>query len=272
LFAGDYLDSFNPKRIDALLLLLCLKLRFPHHIALFRGHFETYEMCKAIGFDRISEDQRLIQKFLCVHAGISPFMSNNTFLNHFVKPVEIKRMNARERCFLTDILYGIPDKNLNKHKLFAPSNIYPIGNRFSLRGLVQVLEKFNCSRLLRGCGCRESSGVNFDLRVRKCISIVSGCSIKHRHYARALIQIFENGEYRMLSVSANDAWNLLNQYTLTISIQIFIARFIRSLRHIPNQYGFPEECKACKWIAQGKRPENVTISHTLLKTFVEGTN
>ncbi|VDM94250.1 unnamed protein product [Onchocerca ochengi] len=243
-------------------------------------------MCKAIGFDRISEDQRLIQsflllfeylplvgvlgKFLCIHAGISPFMSDNTFLNHFVKPIEIKRMNARERCLLTDILYGIPDKDLNK--LFAPSNIYPIGNRFGLRALDQVLDKFNCMLLIRGCGCRESSGVKFDFENKKCISIVSGCSIKHINHARALIQIFQDGEYTLLSISANNAWNLLSHYTFTISIKSFIDRFIRSLRNIPNQYDYPERCKACQWIAQGKQPENVTISHTLLKTFAEGIN
>uniref|UniRef100_A0A0R3RP42 protein-serine/threonine phosphatase n=1 Tax=Elaeophora elaphi TaxID=1147741 RepID=A0A0R3RP42_9BILA len=51
IFLGDYLDCFEPSRIDALLLLLSLKLRYPRHVCLFRGHHETYEMCKAIGFD-----------------------------------------------------------------------------------------------------------------------------------------------------------------------------------------------------------------------------
>ncbi|KAL3998889.1 Calcineurin-like phosphoesterase family protein [Acanthocheilonema viteae] len=52
IFLGDYLDCFKPSRIDALLLLLGLKLRHPRYICLFRGHHETYEMCKAIGFDK----------------------------------------------------------------------------------------------------------------------------------------------------------------------------------------------------------------------------
>lgn len=54
----------------------------------------------------------LIVEFLCLHAGISPFMTDVSFLHEFVKPIEVKRMTVRERSTLTDILYGIPDKNL----------------------------------------------------------------------------------------------------------------------------------------------------------------
>ncbi|KAM3720468.1 Serine/threonine-protein phosphatase 4 catalytic subunit [Dirofilaria immitis] len=236
IFLGDYLDCFDPKRIDALLLLLSMQLRYPRHICLFRGHHETYEMCKAIGFDQIV-------KFLCAHAGISPFMSDDIFLLHFAKPTEIKRMNIRERCVLTDILYGIPDENLPA--LFAPSNIYPIGNRFSLSGLNEILEIFDCLTLIRGCGRRESNGFKIDLGQNKCISIASGCSAKHVNYERYIIQIF--------------------QY-----VQIFINHYMQLLQHTPSGYRSRDTCIACEWIAQGKRPENVTISHTLLKNFIKG--
>lgn len=66
--------------------------------------------------------------------------------------------------------------------MFAPSNIYPIGNRFNVNALDEVFEIFNCKRLIRGCGCRESSGAELNFDNKKCISIVSGCSTNHRSY------------------------------------------------------------------------------------------
>uniref|UniRef100_A0A1I7VJ99 Uncharacterized protein n=1 Tax=Loa loa TaxID=7209 RepID=A0A1I7VJ99_LOALO len=107
-------------------------------------------------------------------------MSDDSFLYSFAKPTEVKRMTIRERAVLTDILYGIPDKNLPT--LFAPSNDYPIGNRFNLNALNEILEVFECKRLIRGCGHRESNDLSFDFDDWKCISIASGCSVKHKKY------------------------------------------------------------------------------------------
>ncbi|CAG9538819.1 unnamed protein product [Cercopithifilaria johnstoni] len=82
-FLGDYLDCYEPTRIDALLLLLSLKLRFPRHICLFRGHYETYEMCKAIGFDRAINDDRLFQSFIILfeHLSIVGLFGSTLILN-----------------------------------------------------------------------------------------------------------------------------------------------------------------------------------------------
>uniref|UniRef100_A0A915Q8B1 protein-serine/threonine phosphatase n=1 Tax=Setaria digitata TaxID=48799 RepID=A0A915Q8B1_9BILA len=279
IFLGDYLDCFNPSRVDALLLLLSLKLRYPRHLYLFRGHHETYEMCRAIGFDKISADHHLTKsfillfeymplvgvfgEFLCLHSGISPFMPDGTFLYNFVKPIEVKRMTARERCVLTDILYGVPDEDLPT--LFAPSNVYPIGNRFGPTALKAVLESFECSRLIRGCGCRESCGFKFDFKDKECISIVSGCSAKHAGHERFLVQIFEEGDFTPLLISTNTAWNTRTKHSLTAFIQ-YCTHLLKSTR---NEYYPPPKCVACGWISQGKRCENVTISHTLLKSLAE---
>uniref|UniRef100_A0AAF5PG48 Serine/threonine specific protein phosphatases domain-containing protein n=1 Tax=Wuchereria bancrofti TaxID=6293 RepID=A0AAF5PG48_WUCBA len=285
IFLGDYLDCFNPSRIDALLLLLSLKLRFPRNICLFRGHYETYEMCKAIGFDKIIDDERLSQsffllfeylpiigifgKFLCLHAGISSFMSDDSFLHAFVKPIEVKRMTVRERTVLTDILYGRPDKNLPT--LFAPSNSYPIGNRFNQEALNEVLSIFECRRLIRGCGCRESNGVKFDFDDRKCITVISGCSSKHTSCERSLIQIYQYGQFAMLNIDKDIGWNLRCKHYFKESLEVFIYYCTGLFQSTPYDYQFDlsAKCVACGWIAQGKKPENVTISHTLLKSFVE---
>ncbi|CAG9538818.1 unnamed protein product [Cercopithifilaria johnstoni] len=199
-------------------------------------------------------------------------MSEDLFLRGFVKPTEVKRMNARERCTLTDILYGIPDKNL--HALFAPSNTYPIGYRFSSKGLYEVFEVFNCEKLIRGCGCRDSNYVNYDFDTTECISIVSGCSIRHQNNKRFAIQIFQNGEFQVLSIDEDFYWNLRRKLYLESLINIFIENFDKLLRSVPFDFQFdlPRGCVACNWINQGKRSENVTISHTLLKSFAEGIN
>ncbi|VDK87379.1 unnamed protein product [Litomosoides sigmodontis] len=272
IFLGDYLDCFKPSRIDALLLLLSLKLRHPRHICLLRGHHETYEMCKAIGFDKAIDDERLLRsffvlfeylpilgvfgKFLCLHAGISPFMSDDSFLQEFVKPIEVKRMTARERATLTDILYGIPDRNLPA--LFAPSNVYPIGFRFSLAGLREVLEVFDCKQLIRGCGRRNSNHAYFDFDASDCVSIVSGRSARHRNYD-------------MHRIDKEHIWNLKSKHSFEKSANTFINDCDSVLRSVPRDFQFdlPRGCAACDWIDSGKDPENVTVSHTLLKTFAE---
>ncbi|VBB34711.1 unnamed protein product, partial [Acanthocheilonema viteae] len=285
IFLGDYLDCFKPSRIDALLLLLGLKLRHPRYICLFRGHHETYEMCKAIGFDKAIADERLLQsfyvlfeylpllgvfgKFLCLHAGISLFMAENSFLQEFVKPIEVKRMTVRERSTLTDILYGRPDKDLPA--LFAPSNIYPIGYRFNLTGLHETIQMFDCKRLIRGCGCRNSNDVNFDFDTTDCISLVSGRSIRHANYERFTIRIYENGQFELQYIDKDSSWDLQRKNFLEKSVNHFINTYDNLLQSIPHEFQFdlPMGCAACEWINQGKKHENVTISHALLKSFAK---
>uniref|UniRef100_A0A0R3RN85 Fe-S oxidoreductase n=1 Tax=Elaeophora elaphi TaxID=1147741 RepID=A0A0R3RN85_9BILA len=163
-------------------------------------------------------------------------MSDYLFLEQFSKPIEAKRMNARERSTLTDILYGMPDKDLLVQ--FAPLNTYPIGFRFNLAGLREALETFDCKTLIRGCGHRDSNGADFDFDEDSCISVVSGRSIVYtNHEINAFIN---NCGYELRSTPCNFLFDL------------------------------PNGCAACEWIGQEKKPENVTISHALLKSFTEG--
>uniref|UniRef100_A0A0R3RKC2 Uncharacterized protein n=1 Tax=Elaeophora elaphi TaxID=1147741 RepID=A0A0R3RKC2_9BILA len=92
---------------------------------------------------------------------------------NFARPTEIKRMTIRERCLLTDILYGTPDLSLLP--LFAPSFDYPIGFRFNTAALFTVLSMFDCEKLIRGCNARKS-GTYFNFNSMYSLTIASGNS------------------------------------------------------------------------------------------------
>lgn len=89
-----------------------------------------------------------------------------------------------------------------------------------------------------------------------------------------LVQIFQHGQFSLLPINAEICWNLQNKHFFKESLEVFIYYCTEIFQSTPHEYHFqlPGGCVACGWITQGKRPENVIISHTLLKTFTEGIN
>lgn len=53
----------------------------------------------------------------------------------------------------------------------------------------------------------------------------------------------------------------------TLNYDRFIDELIYILRNEPYNYEVPSKCLICKWEGQGKKPENVIISHTELSDF-----
>jgi diadenosine tetraphosphatase ApaH/serine/threonine PP2A family protein phosphatase len=108
LFLGDYVDR-GERSIEAMLLLLCLKLRFPRDMYLIRGNHESTHMTITFGF--YNEIMNRYQDFaiwrafmevfkciplgavvdgrlLCVHGGLCPCFTNVQqleFVNRFVE-------------------------------------------------------------------------------------------------------------------------------------------------------------------------------------------
>ncbi|VDM93760.1 unnamed protein product, partial [Onchocerca ochengi] len=176
IFLGDYLAPDGIYRYDALLFLLALKIRFPRHIVLLRGHSETKEMCAITKFDLFCADKELFRAFqmlfnflplvaqagpfLCLHSGVSPYMTSSIPLKTLPKPLGRSKMLATQKAMITDILYGTPDDTLIRE--FAPSNDYAIGFRFNKQGLQRVLTAFGAKRLIRSCRMKEEVRLCYD--------------------------------------------------------------------------------------------------------------
>uniref|UniRef100_A0A915PNC3 protein-serine/threonine phosphatase n=1 Tax=Setaria digitata TaxID=48799 RepID=A0A915PNC3_9BILA len=189
IFLGDYLAPSGEYRYDALLFLIALKIRFPRYIVLLRGHGETYEMCMKTKFDCFCADRELFRafmmffdflplaakagSFLCVHSGVSPYMTSLKSLKTLPIPLGQSKISATQRSMVTDILYGTPDDTLLRE--FAPSNDYPIGFRFNKEGLEKVLTAFGVHRLIRTCHVSDRTKWCYDFGNDPiCLSFVTG--------------------------------------------------------------------------------------------------
>ncbi|KAM3720091.1 Serine/threonine-protein phosphatase PP-Z1 [Dirofilaria immitis] len=191
IFLGDYLAPNGEYRYDALVFLLTLKIRFPKYIVLLRGHGETHEMCAITKFDLFCADNELFKAFimlfnflplvvkagpfLCVHSGVSPYMTSSTPLKTLPKPLGQEKILTSQKSMVADILYGTPDDALISE--FAPSNDYPIGFRFNKQGLQKVLQAFGAKRLIRTCRMKNKVGWCYDFDNDPiCLSFITAAS------------------------------------------------------------------------------------------------
>ena len=128
LFLGDYVDR-GKNSLECILLLLCLKIKFPEKIFLLRGNHESADVNRAFGF--YDECKRKVslkiykkfcnlfnilpitalisEKILCMHGGLSKDLTNINQLKSIKRPTEIP-----DKGLLCDLVWSDPDNLISK--------------------------------------------------------------------------------------------------------------------------------------------------------------
>ena len=151
LFLGDYVDR-GKKSLECILLLLCLKIKYPTQIFLLRGNHESADINRTYGF--FDECKRKIsvkiykkfcdlfnilpitalvgEKILCMHGGLAYDLKDIEQLKQIKRPTEIPNSGL-----LCDLVWSDPDDYLFVD--FCTNNERGISVCFSK----SVVEKFN---------------------------------------------------------------------------------------------------------------------------------
>ena len=128
LFLGDYVDR-GKQSLECLLLLLCLKIKYPSKIFLLRGNHESEALNKIYGF--YDECKRRVsvkcfkkitslfnilpitalidENILCMHGGLSQDLKNIEQLKKILRPTEIP-----DSGLLCDLVWSDPSDELNE--------------------------------------------------------------------------------------------------------------------------------------------------------------
>ena len=126
LFLGDYVDR-GKKSLECILLLLCLKIKYPEKIFLLRGNHESADINRIYGF--YDECKRKVslkiykkfcnifnilpitaivgEKILCMHGGLALDLKTITQLKTIKRPTEIP-----EEGLLCDLVWSDPDETV----------------------------------------------------------------------------------------------------------------------------------------------------------------
>jgi serine/threonine-protein phosphatase PP1 catalytic subunit len=126
LFLGDYVDR-GKRSLECILLLLCLKIKYPSKIFLLRGNHESADINRMYGF--YDECKRKVslriykkfcnlfnilpitalvgEKILCMHGGLAYDLKNLDQLKTIKRPTEIP-----EAGLLCDLVWSDPDDSL----------------------------------------------------------------------------------------------------------------------------------------------------------------
>ena len=174
LFLGDYVDR-GKNSLECILLLLCLKIKFPQKIFLLRGNHESADVNRAFGF--YDECKRKVslkiykkfcslfnilpitalisEKILCMHGGLSKDLTNINQLKSIKRPTEIP-----DKGLLCDLVWSDPD-NL-KSKDFVENKERGISVCFSEKVVEEFTKNNNLDLICRAHQVVEEGFEFFD--------------------------------------------------------------------------------------------------------------
>lgn len=122
LFLGDYVDR-GKQSLETIMLLLCLKIKFPENFFLLRGNHECASITKMYGFydeckrrssiktwknivdvfNTMPVAATIANKIFCVHGGLSPDLRDLNQIKSIRRPTDIP-----DEGLLADILWSDP--------------------------------------------------------------------------------------------------------------------------------------------------------------------
>lgn len=122
LFLGDYVDR-GRQSLETIVLLLCLKIKFPENFFLLRGNHESASITKMYGFydeckrrsnvktwkaivdvfNTLPVAATIANKIFCVHGGISPGLGDLNQIKKMIRPTDIP-----DEGLLADLLWSDP--------------------------------------------------------------------------------------------------------------------------------------------------------------------
>ena len=174
LFLGDYVDR-GKNSLECILLLLCLKIKFPERIFLLRGNHESADVNRTFGFyDECKRkvSLKIYKKFcnlfnilpitaliseniLCMHGGLSKDLTNINQLKSIKRPTEIP-----DKGLLCDLVWSDPD-NL-KSKDFVENKERGISVCFSEKVVEEFTKNNNLDLICRAHQIVEEGFEFFD--------------------------------------------------------------------------------------------------------------
>jgi len=127
LFLGDYVDR-GAYGLEVMMLLCCYKVKFPDKIFLLRGNHECGPISRIYGFyDEVKRRfnvktwklfcemfnclplaATIDEKIFCVHAGLSPEMSDLSVINKVQRPADVP-----EDGLMCDLLWSDPEPDIS---------------------------------------------------------------------------------------------------------------------------------------------------------------
>ena len=161
LFLGDYVDR-GKQSLECILLLLCLKIKYPDKIFLLRGNHESEAINKIYGFydeckRRLSVKcfKKIINLFnmlpisalineniLCMHGGLSKELKTIDQINNILRPTDIP-----DEGLLCDLLWSDPNETLLEEDY--GKNERNISVTFSKKVVKEFEEKNNLDLICR---------------------------------------------------------------------------------------------------------------------------
>jgi len=214
LFLGDYVDR-GRFGVEVVILLFCLKIRFPNSIYLLRGNHEIEHISKYYGFydeviSKYSDDlfysfQKAFhqlpiaavvnKKTFCVHGGISPQLLELRSFEALRKPINIDYPSVFQ-----DMLWSDPRNN----EIDFVSNERGCGICFNNSALTRFLEDNSLQMLIRSHEmCEKGFVYPFD-DSKNCITIFSSPNYCGRKNTAAVVHLFNDNSYHTVSIQAGD--------------------------------------------------------------------
>ena len=162
LFLGDYVDR-GDNSIEVIVLLFCLKIKYPKHVYLIRGNHECSKLNEAYGFfdeceERYGKDGRYVwklindalhelsisvlinEKIFCTHGGISPDLHELSEINSLKKGT-----NIPDNGIFCDLTWADP----KKHKQDWKKNDRGVSYTFNESALDNFMNKHNLQLVIR---------------------------------------------------------------------------------------------------------------------------
>ena len=124
LFLGDYVDR-GKQSLETMVLLLCLKIKYPENFFLLRGNHESADITKMYGFydeckrrtlngvktwklfvdvfNTLPVAATIADKIFCVHGGLSPDLKDLNQIKRIQRPTDIP-----DEGLLADLLWSDP--------------------------------------------------------------------------------------------------------------------------------------------------------------------